>query len=92
MLDQRPVDDMLDHFRREPIGRVIFAKSMPLLAVDQRFVENLQNVAFDLGETETPDMVHDAAHEVFALSIRQNPIKKIAFNRAGNPRRLKRTA
>lgn len=85
MFDKRPVDYMLDHLRRQPIGRVIFAEPMALVAVDERLVKNLENVALNFGETETPDMVHDAAHEFLALRIGHNPIEKIAFDGAPNP-------
>lgn len=39
MPGEGPVNGMLDYFRGEPIGRVIFAKPVALLAVNQRFVE-----------------------------------------------------
>lgn len=83
-LDKRPVDDVLHHFSGEPVRRVIFAESMALIAIDERLVKNFEYVAIDFGETETPDMVHDAAHEFLAFRVGHGPIEKIAFDRAGN--------
>jgi hypothetical protein len=86
MFHQRPVDDVFHHFGGEPIRRVIFAESMALVAVDEGLVEDFENIAFDFGETEAPDMGHDAAHEFLALRIGHRPIEKIAFDGAGNAR------
>jgi hypothetical protein len=83
---QRPVDAVFHRFGGEPVRRVIFAESMALAAVDKGFVEDLENIAFDFGEAEPPDMRHDAAHEFLALRIGHGPIEKITFDGAGNAR------
>ena len=59
LLLQRAVDRMLDDLRRQPVRRVIFAEPVPLVAIDQRLVENLDHVAFDFGEAEAADVRHD---------------------------------
>jgi hypothetical protein len=81
---QRPVDAVFHRFGGEPVRRVIFAESMALAAVDKGFVEDLENIAFDFGEAEPPDMRHDAAHEFLAFRIGHGPIEKIAFDSAKN--------
>ena len=43
-------------------------------------------IAFDFREAKSPDMGHDATHEFVALRIGHHPIKKIAFDGAGNAR------
>jgi hypothetical protein len=68
-------------------GRIIFAESMTLAAVDEGFIEDLENIVLDFREAEPPDMRHDAAHEVLALRIGHGPVEKNAFDGAANPRR-----
>ena len=89
MLDKRPIDDVLDHLRGKPIRCVIFAESMPFVAVDQRFIKDLENVGLDLGEPEAPHMRHDPAHQRFTFPVGYDPIEEIAFDRARDSRRLK---
>ena len=59
-LFDRPLDRMTHDLRRQPVGRVVLAETVPLLAVDQQLVEYLQDVAFDLIEAEAPDMGKNA--------------------------------
>jgi cytochrome b561 len=59
---------------------------VPLGAVDQRFVKNLQHIALDFGEAKAADMRHDAANQLDALGIGDNPVEKIALDRAGDAR------
>ncbi len=89
---KRPVDDVPHHFGGEPVGRVIFAEAMALVAVDEGLVKNLENVAIHFREAKPPDMVHDAAHEFLAFRIGYGPIEKIALDGAPNPGRQKRVA
>ena len=60
--------------------------------IDKRFVEDFQNVAFDLCRVESGEHDYDPADERFALGIGDDPIEKIAFDRAVDPCRCKRFA
>lgn len=55
---------------------------MALVAVDQRLVKDLQDVAFHLIEAEAAHMRQNAAHQRFAIGVRHDPIEEIAFRRA----------
>ena len=61
-------------------------------AVDERFIENFQHIAFDLRESKTANMIDDSADERFTLGIGDDPIEKIAFDRAVDPCRCERFA
>ncbi len=86
-LFQRAVNGSPHHLRRQPIRCVIFAEPVPLFAIDQQFVEDLQNVAFHFGEAEAADMVHDTADQRLALGVGHHPVEEIALDRAVDPRR-----
>ena len=73
---------MPHHFRSQPVRRVILAEAVAFVAVDQAFVEDLEDIAFYLLETEAADMRHDPADQFFALRIGDHPIKEVAFDRA----------
>ena len=75
--------------RGEPIRRVIFSEPVPLVTIDQRLVENLENIRFDIAQLEAPHMRDYAAYQVGALGVRDDPIEKIALNSSENARRLK---
>src|SRR6185437_15321446 len=79
---------MAHDFGGEPIRRVVLAQAVPLLTVDQRFIENLENVALDLVEAEAPDMRKNAPDQRFAIWLCDDPIEKIALRSAENARRL----
>ena len=79
-------DGALRHLRRKPVGRVVFAEAMTLLAVDQQFVERLHHVALDLGEAKAAHMRHEALDQLFALRIGDDPVEEVTFDRAGDPR------
>lgn len=55
---------------------------MPFLPVDQRFIEDFQNVAFHFGEAEAADVIDDPADQRLALGIGDDPIEKIALDGA----------
>ena len=79
--------------RRQPIGRVVLTEPVPLFAVDQRFVENLENVALHFGKAEAAHVVHDPPHQVFAGAVGDDPVEEVAFYRAvhaGGTERLSR--
>lgn len=59
---QRFIDRRADHFGCKPIGRVVFAQAMALVAVDQRLVEKLQNIDLDVVEAEAGDMAREPHH------------------------------
>jgi hypothetical protein len=65
---------------------------MPLIAVDQRFIENLQNVAFDLIEAKAAHMRQDATDKGLALRFRDHPVEEIAFRGAEDAGCLERRA
>src|SRR3954469_8394457 len=65
---------------------------MSLITVDQRFIKNLEHIAFDLSKPEASHVVHDATDESFASRIGDHPVEKVAFNRTVNSRRSKRLA
>ena len=54
---------------------------MALLAIDQRFVENLEHVGLDLIEAETANVHQDSPDKRLALGFRDDPIKKVALGR-----------
>ena len=61
---------------------------MALLAVDQRFIEDLQDIAFDLIEAEAADMSKNSPDERLAVRLRDHPIEEIALCRAEDAGRL----
>jgi hypothetical protein len=73
---------------RQPVRRVVLAEPVPLLAIDQGFIENLQNVAFDLIEAEAAHMRQNAADEGLTLRLGHHPIEEIALSCAEDARRL----
>ena len=79
---------MTDYFGGEPVRRVIFAEAVPLLSIDQRLIENFQDVALDLIQAETPDVSQDSPHERFTLGLCYDPVEEVAFGRAENAGRL----
>ncbi|MBV8798324.1 MAG: hypothetical protein JO208_00715, partial [Alphaproteobacteria bacterium] len=66
-------------FRRQPVRRVVFAKPMALIAVDQRLVQDLQHVAFHLIEAKAAHMRQDAAYQRFTIRVRHHPIEEVAL-------------
>jgi len=81
-LFKRGSDRCLDDLRREPVGRIIFAEPMSLGAVDQGFIEYLENVALNLREAKSAHMSHNPAHKLLAFRVINDPVEKITFNRA----------
>src|SRR5215468_5819357 len=81
-----------DDLRCEPIRRVILSKSMPFVTIDQRLVQNLENVRLNIAQLESSHMCDDASNQVDALSIGDDPIEKIALNRPKNAGCLKPSA
>jgi len=79
---QGPLHGVADDLRGQPVGRVVFAEAVPLVAVDQRFVEDLQDVAVDLREAETAHMRHDAAYEPTPGLVDHDPVEEVALDRA----------
>ncbi len=65
---------------------------MPLVPIDQRLVQNLENIGFDIAQLEAPHMGDNAAYQVDALGVRDDPIEKIALNRPEDAGRLKSSA
>jgi hypothetical protein len=55
---------------------------VPLLSVNQRLIENFQNVAFDLIEAEAADVSENAADEGLTLRVCHYPVEEIALRGA----------
>ena len=87
MLD-RPLDRVTHDLRRQPVRRVVLAEAVAFFAVDQQFIENLQNIAFDLIEAEAADMGKNSADEGLAIGLRDHPIKEVALCGAEDAGRL----
>ena len=58
---------------------------MPLLAIDQRLVERFEHVGLDFREAEAAHMRHDALDEPRARGVGDDPIEKVALDRAVDP-------
>ena len=81
---ERAIDGASHHLRRQPVRRVVFAETVPLRAVDQRFVEDFEYVAFNLGEAEAADVVHDPPDQRLAFRVGRDPVEKVAFDCAAD--------
>jgi hypothetical protein len=86
------VNRVAHNLSRNPVGSVVLAKSMALGAIDQGFVQDLENVTLDLGQSKAANVSHDSENQLFARRIRNYPIEEIAFDRALNTCRFERFA
>jgi hypothetical protein len=84
----RPLDRMAHDFRCQPVRRVVFAQPVALVPVDRGFVENFEDITFDLIQAETPNMDQDSSYKRFALGLRNDPIEEIALGRTENAGRF----
>ena len=75
---------MLYNLRGQPIRCVILAEVMALARIDQAFVQNLQNVRFNLAQPEPANVSSNSPYEIVSFRIRQRPIEKIAFDSAAD--------
>jgi len=57
---------------------------MTLLRIDQRFIEALEDIVFDVAEPEASDLCTDASNEIIAAGGREHPVKEIRFNHAAD--------
>ena len=90
MLLDGTVNGVTNHLRRQPVGRVVLAEAMPLVAINQRLIERLHHVAFDLGEAEAAHVRHDLSDKLRALGIAYDPVEKVAFDRSAYSRACQR--
>ena len=60
---------------------------MALFAVDQAFIKNFQDIAFDLVQAEAADMGDDLSNQRLADWVADHPVEKITFDRAVNASR-----
>lgn len=58
---------------------------MPLLRVDETFVEHLENVGLDVPQAKARDLSRDLPHEVRAGRLLQRPVEEVAFDGAHDP-------
>ncbi|HEY1978561.1 MAG TPA: hypothetical protein VGH13_00625, partial [Xanthobacteraceae bacterium] len=54
---------------------------MPLLGIDQAFIENFQNVGFDIAEPEASGLLRNVADEFVTGGMFQRPVEKVGFDR-----------
>lgn len=57
---------------------------MPFVAVDQRFVQYFQHVAFDFAQPEAADVGHDLADQRSTGGVGDYPVEEVAFDRAAD--------
>lgn len=53
---------------------------MPLRGVDEAFVQTLENIRFDISQSEARCMPRDLNDKLVAGIVKKHPIKKIAFD------------
>jgi hypothetical protein len=80
------------HLRGQPIGCVVLAQTVALFAIDQRLVKRLHYVALDFGQTEAPDMRHDASDQLCSVGVSDDPVEEIALYSSVDSRACKRLA
>jgi hypothetical protein len=71
-----------DHPRGQPVGGVVFAKAVAMIPVDQRFVEDFQDVALGLAQAEPAYVSRQPADQVGAFRRQEHPVEEIALDRA----------
>ncbi len=95
LLDRRGRRRRRTILRGEPVRRVVLAEPVPLVAVDQRLVEDLEHVAFDLAEPEAADMSRGCGEPAPRRRRLRPPSRRSRSRprrRCQPPRRPRRTA
>ncbi len=73
---------MGDDLGRQPIRCVVLAQIVTLRRVDQAFVQRLQDVGFDIAQAKARRLPGDSPNQILPARKLQDPIEKIAFDRA----------
>src|SRR6266849_10922634 len=74
--------------RGQPVRRIVLSKPIPLVTIDQRLVQNLENVRFNIAQLKPSHMRDDTAYKVDALGIRDDPVEEVTLDRAEDSGRL----
>src|SRR5215210_6463681 len=81
---ERPLDRGRDDPLGEPVGRVIFAETLPGRGRDDRLVEHLEDVAANLLPAETAHAAGQRADERFATGDVNDPVEEVGCDDAGD--------
>ncbi len=63
---------------------------MTLVAVNQRLIEDFENVTLYFGEAKSTHVNHYASYKFLPLGVGDNPIEEITFNRSVDAGRSER--
>ena len=69
----------LAHPSRQPVRGIILTKVVALLWVDERLVQDLQNVVLYVAQAKSADLMCEAHDEALAFWCGKNPIKEVRF-------------
>ena len=81
-LRQRRIDRSGDHAGGQPVRGVVLAQVVPLVRVDQAFVQDLQHVGLDVAQAEAGGALGDLSHQVGAGGQAERPVEEIRLDRA----------